>query len=99
MAGARSVALGLISAVIAVAGPGAGAALAAPAAPKLYWGNLGNGTMGEANLAGGGVNQAFMTGFGGGGGEPLGWPSTASTSTTPTWRPARSAWRTSTARS
>ena len=72
MAGARSVALGLISAVIAVAGPGAGAALAAPAAPKLYWGNLGNGTMGEANLAGGGVNQAFMTGFGGGGGEPFG---------------------------
>ena len=72
MAGARSVALGLISAVITVAGPGAGAALAAPAAPKLYWGNLGNGTMGEANLAGGGANQAFMTGFGGGGGEPFG---------------------------
>ena len=66
MAARRSLGLGFICALFVIVGPAAGAALAAP---QIYWGNLGNGTVGEADLDGSNANQSFMTGLGGGGQE------------------------------
>jgi hypothetical protein len=57
----RSVGLGVVCALGVMAGPAVGSALAAP---QIYWGNFGNGTIGAAAGDGTGVNQSFMTGFG-----------------------------------
>jgi virginiamycin B lyase len=66
MAGRRSVGLGFICALGVMVGPAVGTALAAP---QIYWGNFGSGTIGAADSDGSAVNQSFMTGFGSG--EPV----------------------------
>jgi len=60
MAGRRSVGLGFICALGVMVGPAVGTALAAP---QIYWGNVGNGTVGVADLDGSNANQSFMTGL------------------------------------
>jgi virginiamycin B lyase len=66
MAGRREVGLGFACALAVMAGPAVGTALAAP---QIYWGNFGSGTIGAANSDGSDANQSFMTGFASG--EPI----------------------------